>query len=70
MLTPSSATVCKRGGGEFMSYFKILVHSIVFVDIPKDKNLPSPSHSVVFYKRIIYNCVAYEDLLVCIILVA
>jgi len=63
MLIPSSATVCKRerraeeegGKGEFMSYFEILVHSLVSVDIPKDKNLPSPSHSVMFYKRIIYN---------------
>ena len=76
---PNSATVYKieggRGGerageGEFMSYFEILVHSLVSVDIPKDKNLPSPSHSVTFYKRITYDKVAYEDLLVCIILVA
>jgi hypothetical protein len=49
-----------------MSYFEILVHSLLFVDIPKDKNLPSPSHSVIFYKRIAYDKAAYEDLLVCI----
>jgi hypothetical protein len=69
-----SGTFCgrgrERGEGEFMSYFEILVHSLVSVDIPKDRNLPSPSHSVIFYKRITYNKVAHEDLLVCIILVA
>jgi len=41
----------ERGEGEFMSYFEIFVHSLVSVDIPEDKNLPSPSHSVIFYKR-------------------
>jgi len=53
-----------------MSYFEIFIHSLVAVDIPKDKNLPPPSHSVIFYKRITYDKVAYEDLLVCIILIA
>ena len=32
----------ERGGGEFMGYFEILVHSLLSVDIPKDKNLLSP----------------------------